>query len=159
MLRVLQPAHTIRAAMARVALVTGANSGIGYAIAERLLRDGFALGYATQDTGPEYEEPKQRLDKLGTVHWVTGDLGDPQVPERLAAETIEALGGFDVLVNNAGLTEAKPALELDAGDFDLLFSVDVRGAFLLPRAAARHMRGHGGRRPRRGGRKIGRAHV
>jgi NAD(P)-dependent dehydrogenase (short-subunit alcohol dehydrogenase family) len=130
--------------MARVALVTGANSGIGYAIAERLLHDGFALGYATQDTGPEYEEPKQRLDKLGTIHWVSGDLGDPTVPQRLVAETTEALGGFDVLVNNAGLTEAKPALELDADDFDLLFSVDVRGAFLLSRAAARHMREHGG---------------
>ncbi len=130
--------------MARVALVTGANSGIGYAIAERLLRDGFALGYATQDTGPEYEEPKRRLDRLGTVHWVSGDLGDPTVPERLVAETTQALGGLDVLVNNAGLTEAKPALELDADDFDLIFSVDVRGAFLLSRAAARHMRGHGG---------------
>ena len=130
--------------MARVALVTGANSGIGYAIAERLLRDGFALGYATQDTRPEYEEPKQRLDKLGTVHWVAGDLADAQTPERLVAETIQALGGLDVLVNNAGLTAAKPALDLDADDFDLLFSVDVRGAFLLSRAAARHMRGHGG---------------
>ena len=130
--------------MARVALLTGANSGIGYAIAERLLRDGFALGYATQDTGSEYEEPKQRLERLGTVHWVSGDLADPQVPERLATETIEALGGLDVLVNNAGLTSAKSALELDAGDFDLLFSVDVRGAFLLSRAAARHMREHGG---------------
>src|ERR671927_1091790 len=130
--------------MARVALVTGANSGIGYAIAERLLRDGFALGYATQDTGAEYEEPKQRLDKLGAVHWVAGDLADPHTPERLVAETIQALGGLDVLVNNAGLTEAKPALELDADDFDLIFSVDVRGAFLLSRAAARHMRGHGG---------------
>ena len=130
--------------MARVALVTGANSGIGYAIAERLLRDGFALGYATQDTRPEYEEPKQRLDKLGTIHWVAGDLADAQTPERLVAETIQALGGLDVLVNNAGLTAAKPALELDSDDFDLLFSVDVRGAFLLSRAAARHMRGHGG---------------
>src|ERR671932_739238 len=121
------------AAMARVALVTGANSGIGFAIA-----------YATQGTGAEYEEPKRRLDELGTVHWVSGDLGDPTVPERLVAETTQALGGLDVLVNNAGLTEAKPALELDADDFDLLFSVDVRGAFLLARAAARHMRGHGG---------------
>src|SRR5205823_10595105 len=94
--------------------------------------------------GPEYEEPYQRLSRLGTVHWVHGDLGDPKIPKRLVAETIDTLGGLDVLVNNAGLTEAKPALELDADDFDLLFSVDVRGAFLLSRAAARHMRTHGG---------------
>jgi NAD(P)-dependent dehydrogenase (short-subunit alcohol dehydrogenase family) len=127
-----------------VALVTGANSGIGHAIAERLLKDGYSLGYATQDTGSEYEEPRQRLEQLGTLHWVTGDLADPNVPDRLAVETIDALGGLDVLVNNAGLTEAKPALELDADDFDLLFSVDVRGAFLLARAAARHMKDHGG---------------
>src|SRR5256885_8313407 len=105
--------------MPRVALVTGANSGIGYAIVDRLLRDGFALGYATQDTGPEYEEPKQRLDKLGTVHWVSGDLGDPKVAERLVTHTIQALGGPHVLRNNPGPTAAKPAPELHPGDFDL----------------------------------------
>jgi hypothetical protein len=54
-------------------------AGSGYATAKRLLRDGFALGYATQDTWPAYEEPKQRLDKLGTVHWVSGDLADLNV--------------------------------------------------------------------------------
>jgi NAD(P)-dependent dehydrogenase (short-subunit alcohol dehydrogenase family) len=120
--------------MARVALGTGANSGIGYATAERLLRDGFALGYATQGTGPEYEEPKRRLEELGAVHWVTGDLGDPNVPERLVAETIAALGGLDVLVN-AGLTAAIST-----------FSSASTSAppFLLSRAAARHMRGRGG---------------
>ena len=66
--------------MARVALVTGANSGIGYAIAERLLRDGFALGYATQDTGPGYEEPKRRLDGLDET---------PRLSVRRVSETLE----------------------------------------------------------------------
>src|SRR5919106_2944910 len=126
-----------------VALVTGANTGIGFAIAERLLVDGFALAYATQSTEEKYREPYERLSGLGTVHWVAGDLSDPAVPERLVAETVEALGGLDVLVNNAGLSTAKPALELTAADFDLTFAVDVKAAFLLSQAAARAM-GEGG---------------
>ena len=127
-----------------VALVTGANTGIGFAIAERLLRDGFALGYATQSEDEKYREPYERLSALGTVHWVAGDLADASVPQRLVAETVAALGGIDVLVNNAGLSTAKPALELTADDFDLTFAVDVRAAFLLSQAAARAMGGRGG---------------
>jgi NAD(P)-dependent dehydrogenase (short-subunit alcohol dehydrogenase family) len=74
------------------------------------------------------------------VHWVSGDLSDPSVPERLVAETADALGGLDALVNNAGVTLAKPALELTAEDFDRIFSIDVRAAFLLSQSAARRMR-------------------
>jgi NAD(P)-dependent dehydrogenase (short-subunit alcohol dehydrogenase family) len=66
------------------------------------------------------------------------------VPERLVAETVEALGRLDVLVNNAGITAAKPALQLTADDFDRIFSVDVRGAFLCAQAAARAMGDEGG---------------
>jgi glucose 1-dehydrogenase len=127
-----------------VALVTGANTGIGFAIAERLLRDGFALAYATQSQDERYREPYERLSALGTVHWVAGDLADAAVPQRLVAETVAALGGIDVLVNNAGLSTAKPALELTVEDFDLTFAVDVRAAFLLAQAAARALDGRGG---------------
>jgi len=66
------------------------------------------------------------------------------VPARLVNETVAALGRLDVLVNNAGVTLAKPALELTAGDFDELFSADVRGAFLCAQAAARAMGEEGG---------------
>jgi NAD(P)-dependent dehydrogenase (short-subunit alcohol dehydrogenase family) len=127
-----------------VALVTGANTGIGYAIAERLLRDGFALGYATQRRDDKHREPYERLAKLGRVHWVAGDLSDPAVPERLVAETVAELGGLDALVNNAGLSTAASALELTADDFDLTFAVDVRAAFLLSQHAARAMGDKGG---------------
>jgi NAD(P)-dependent dehydrogenase (short-subunit alcohol dehydrogenase family) len=65
------------------------------------------------------------------------------VPERLVAETAEALGRVDALVNNAGVTVSKPALELTAADFDQIFSIDVRAAFLLSQSAARRM-GEGG---------------
>jgi hypothetical protein len=100
-----------------VALVTGANTGIGFAIAERLLRDGFSLAYATQGKDETYRGPYARLSELGHVHWVAGDLTDPAVPQRLVDETVGELGGIDVLVNNAGLSTAKPALELTAEDF------------------------------------------
>jgi glucose 1-dehydrogenase len=126
------------------ALVTGANTGIGYAIAERLLRDGFSLGYATQGRDEKYREPYERLARLGTVHWVGGDLSDPAVPQQLVDETVDALGELDALVSNAGLSLAKPALELTASDFDLIFAVDVRAAFLLAQAAARAMGDRGG---------------
>ena len=77
------------------------------------------------------------------MEWVVGDLADPAVPARLVEETVAALGRLDVLVNNAGVTLSKPALELTADDFDQLFSADVRGAFLCAQAAARAM-GDGG---------------
>jgi NAD(P)-dependent dehydrogenase (short-subunit alcohol dehydrogenase family) len=125
--------------MTRVALVTGANSGIGNAIAERLLRVGYALGYATHERGGDDRREYKRLAQLGSVHWVAGDLADADVPARLVRETVEHFGRIDVLVNNAGLSTAKPALELTAGDFDLLFAVDVRAAFLAAQEAARRM--------------------
>jgi NAD(P)-dependent dehydrogenase (short-subunit alcohol dehydrogenase family) len=130
----------------RVALVTGANTGIGLAIAERLLADGYALGYATagdddKHKGP-YDELKQRYgdDK---IHWVYGDLTDVTVPQQLVDGTVDALGAVDVLVNNAGLSTAKPFFDLTADDFDLTFNVDVRASFLLAQAVARQMENGG----------------
>ena len=118
-----------------VALVTGANTGIGRAIAERLLRDGYSVAAATRDEDQDVPE--------GDVHQVWGDLADPKVPERLVRETVDHFGRLDVLVNNAGLSTAKPALELTVDDFDETFNVDVRAAFLATQAAARVM-GDGG---------------
>ena len=131
----------------RVALVTGANTGIGLAIAERLLADGWKLGYATQDNAQLHEGPFVDLRKRygdDWIHWVWGSIADPEVPARLVSETVDALGGLDALVNNAGLSTAKPFLELTVDDFDLTFDVDVRGSFLAAQAAARLMKDRGG---------------
>jgi glucose 1-dehydrogenase len=119
----------------KVALVTGANTGIGLAIAKRLLAEGFALGYATADKA--LKGPLEQLD--GEIAWVTGDLRDPDVPERLVAETVAKFGRIDVLVNNAGVVTPKPFFDLTVADFDLTFDVDVRASFLLAQAAARRM--------------------
>jgi hypothetical protein len=131
----------------RVALVTGANTGIGLAIARRLLADGYLLGYATAGNDDKHTGPLAELQKEhgeDHIHWVYGDLVDPAVPEGFVAEVVDALGGLDVLVNNAGLSTAKPFLDLTVDDFDLTFDVDVRASFLLGQRAARHMKEHGG---------------
>ncbi|MGH3052560.1 MAG: SDR family NAD(P)-dependent oxidoreductase [Gaiellaceae bacterium] len=121
--------------MARVALVTGANTGIGLAVAHRLQEDGLTVVFHSRK---DYEK------LAGETHRVLGDLSDPETPERLVRETMEKLGRVDVIVNNAGVTVNKPALELTADDFDRIFAVDVRAAFLLAVAAAKEMRTLGG---------------
>jgi NAD(P)-dependent dehydrogenase (short-subunit alcohol dehydrogenase family) len=131
-------------AVQRVALVTGANSGIGWASAKRLQEDGFAVAFHSRKQGDEYRERFEELEAAGRAHWVVGDLSDPTVPERLVSETLAAVGRLDVLVNNAGVTSSKPALALTAEDFDAIFGVDVRGAFLLAVAAAKRMVEAGG---------------
>jgi len=131
----------------RVALVTGANTGIGLAIAGRFLADGWTLGYATPDNEERHEEPLVDLrQRYGgeRIHWVWGSAADPDVPERLVGETVEALGRLDALVNNAGVSTAKPFLELTAQDFDVTFDLNVRGSFLAAQAAARRMKEQGG---------------
>ena len=127
-----------------VALVTGANTGIGRAIAERLLRDGYTLGYHTRERDDEGQRTLTELAQLGRAHWVSGDLSDPSVPQQVVEQVLEKHGRIDVLVNNAGLSVAKPALELTAEEFDTIFEVDVRGAFLLSQHAARAMARSGG---------------
>ncbi len=106
--------------------------------------EGFALGYATHERGEEEREVCERLSARGRVEWVSGDLADPAVPARLVDEVASAFGRMDVLVNNAGITVSKPALELTADDFDAIFSVDVRAAFLASVAAAPLMSERGG---------------
>jgi len=130
--------------MSRVALVTGANTGIGWAIAQRLQQDGYALAFHTRDQKDDSRQRFEQLAARGTAQWVVGDLSADDIGERLVSETVEGLGGLDVLVNNAGSTVAKPVLEFGPEDFDRLFSVDVRGAFLLSIAAAKGMKDEGG---------------
>jgi NAD(P)-dependent dehydrogenase (short-subunit alcohol dehydrogenase family) len=122
----------------RTALVTGANTGIGLAIAERLARSGWSLAFATRSRDHESEAAWERVRAAasGATAWVAGDLADAAVPPRLVEEATAELGPLGALVNNAGLTLSKPALEVTADDFDDVFAVDVRAALLLTIAAA-----------------------
>jgi NAD(P)-dependent dehydrogenase (short-subunit alcohol dehydrogenase family) len=133
--------------MEKVALVTGANTGIGLAIARRLLADGYALGYATASDEEKHAGPLEELRAehgADRIAWVCGDLSDSAVPEKLVAGVVDALGRIDVLVNNAGVVTAKPFFDLGVDDFDVTFDVDVRASFLLSQSAAIRMREQGG---------------
>ena len=129
----------------RVALVTGADTGIGWAIARRLQADGLALAFHTRDDEDDARSRFEEISAQGRAEWVVGDVSDPETCERIVLESVEKLGSIDVLVNNAGVTSAKPVLELTAQDFDKIFAVNVRGAFLLATFAGREMKkGRGG---------------
>ncbi len=128
-----------------VALVTGAGSGIGAAIAVRLSRDGASV--AVNGRIPEeVDEVVERIrSEGGTAIGVIGDVSDPEDAMRLVAETDDGLGGLHILVNNAGLQEETSFLELDLATWRKQLSVDLDGAFLMASAACRLMapRGEG----------------
>ncbi len=121
---------------ARVALVTGAGSGIGKAIAHRLAAEGACVVVADIDAR--------------SAEAVAGELGGPDTAVSVVADVtaegqvktafqraVLAFGGVDLVVNNAGLSISKPLLETSLDDWDLQHDVMARGSFLVAREAAR----------------------
>ncbi|MFF4464170.1 bifunctional aldolase/short-chain dehydrogenase [Streptomyces mirabilis] len=122
----------------RVALVTGAGSGIGKAIAERLVAEGACVVIADLDA----ENAAEVASSLGgpdKAVAVTVDVtSEEQIAEAFRAAVL-AFGGVDLVVNNAGISISKPLLETTAKDWDLQHDIMARGSFLVSREAARVM--------------------
>jgi rhamnulose-1-phosphate aldolase/alcohol dehydrogenase len=122
----------------RVALVTGAGSGIGKAIAHRLAAEGACVVVADID-GTSANAVADELGGPDVAVAVTVDVTDEgQVVEAFRAAVL-AFGGVDLVVNNAGLSISKPLLETTLADWDLQHDVMARGSFLVSREAARIM--------------------
>src|SRR6266699_990725 len=123
---------------ARVALVTGAGSGIGKAIAKRLAREGACVVVADLDADSANVVAGEIGDADAAIA-VAADVSDePRVVDAVRQATL-AFGGVDLVVNNAGLSISKPLLETSVGDWDLQHDVMARGSFLVSREAARVM--------------------
>jgi rhamnulose-1-phosphate aldolase/alcohol dehydrogenase len=119
----------------RIALVTGAASGIGKAIATRLAAEGACVVIADLDQA----KADAAAAELGNRDVAVGVVADVTKEEQVQAAvdaTVLAFGGLDILVNNAGLSQSKTLLETTAADWDLQHNVMSRGSFLASRSAA-----------------------
>jgi glucose 1-dehydrogenase len=130
--------------MTRSAIVTGGASGIGRAIARRLAADGFGVLVADVRRDPlTGGGPTDALIAAdgGDGEYVAADIASRPDCEALVARAVERHGRLDVLVNNAVLAGAhsKPLLATEDEDWDAMMAVNLRGAFLLCRAAVRQM--------------------
>ncbi|MGW1193403.1 bifunctional aldolase/short-chain dehydrogenase [Streptomyces sp. NPDC002559] len=126
----------------RVALVTGAGSGIGRAIAHRLVAEGACVVVADCDA-ENAASVAQELGGPDAAVAVTADVTDErQIAAAFGAAAL-AFGGVDLVVNNAGISVSKPLLETTAQDWDLQHDIMARGSFLVSREAARMMRVQG----------------
>ena len=127
-------------------LVTGGTSGIGQAIAVRFAEHGanVAINYLrAPDEASETEEQVRtcvrRVRQEGVRDVLVGaDVSREDDVARMVAETVDELGGLDVLVNNAGIQISRPSHELSSEDFDRVLGVNLRGAFLCAREAIKH---------------------
>tara|TARA_R110002072_G_scaffold38314_27_gene111133 strand:+ start:12046 stop:12819 length:774 start_codon:yes stop_codon:yes gene_type:complete len=123
----------------RVALVTGANTGIGQGIAVALARAGADVALvARRDPG----ETCEMVEAEGRrAHVVMADLSSIEPCQRIVDDTVEALGRLDILVNNAGIIRREDALDFSEEDWDAVMNVNLKVLFFLSQAAARHMTG------------------
>jgi NAD(P)-dependent dehydrogenase (short-subunit alcohol dehydrogenase family) len=124
-------------------LVSGGSSGIGLATAQRFLDEGSRVFLAGLDQR-EVDSALAGLRPSGEVSGLACDVSLQGDVTRMVAAAHRALGGVDVLINNAGTARRDPFLAIAAGDWDRIIAVNLRGMFLVAQAVSRHMAERGG---------------
>ena len=134
--------------MARLAIVTGSDSGIGKATAVELARQGYDVGitwHEDEEGAGETAAEVRQHNRRAVVRRL--DLADLPGPEAVVDQLMDELGGIDAFVNNAGVGRGAGFLELEWDDWLHVLNVNLSGAFLCAQRAARRMvkQGRGGR--------------
>lgn len=124
----------------QTALVTGGSRGIGAAIARRLAADGAAVAITYTQAEQQAQEVIQDIEAAGGRGLaIRADNRAPAAIEAAVTTTAEAFGGINILVNNAGIIDARPITELTLADFDRTVDINVRAVFAFTRAVLAHM--------------------
>ena len=126
----------------RIAAVTGANTGIGRAIAEALAGAGADIAAIGRSDPAETLAAVKALGRRGV--WIKADFGAKPDHSAVIGEVVEKLGGLHILVNNAGTIRRNNSIDLTEADWDAVIDVNLKSVFFLSQAAARHMIPAGG---------------
>jgi NAD(P)-dependent dehydrogenase (short-subunit alcohol dehydrogenase family) len=132
--------------MARVAIITGAANGLGYACARRLATDGYDLALVDAD-GDGLRRSVDTIERLGArAVAVVADIRERAACAGAVASAVERWGGVDVLVNAAGVYPRRPVLDISSEDWQFVFQVNVLGTYFMMIEAIASMRARGGGR-------------
>ena len=124
----------------RVAIITGSGSGIGKATALALAQEGMKIVLCGRTVSKLEETAKLVEEAGGKALIVSGDLRDESYIIRIVDEAMEAFGRIDVLINNAGVSLAKPVVDCTAEEFDQIMDTNMKAPFLLCKYSIPHMR-------------------
>ena len=124
----------------KAALVTGAQQGIGAAIAIAFARNGADVAINYLDGLAEAEAVAAAIRATGQrAILIAGDVSSPAVPAKLVDQTVSAFGKIDILVNNAGVFPRVPFLDMTESDWDFVHSINLKASCFCAQAAARAM--------------------
>ena len=121
----------------KVAIVTGANTGIGQAIALSLAAAGADIAAVGRTPAEETVAQVRALGRRADI--ISADLSSIEPVQRVVDETIEKLGGLDILINNAGIIRRADSVDFTEADWDAVIDTNLKVLFFLCQAAGRHM--------------------
>ncbi|WP_417829518.1 SDR family NAD(P)-dependent oxidoreductase [Thalassospira sp.] len=128
----------------KTAIITGAGSGIGLEVAKRL-HDAGANIVMNGRNGEKLQAAANTIsDRSDRIKMVASDIARPETGQNLVTVAEDSFGGVDILINNAGIFEPKPFLELDEDDYDRFVDIILKGKFFAAQAAAKSMIKRGG---------------
>ena len=122
----------------KVAVITGAAGGIGYATAEKFLEEGAKVMICDMDAA-RLEAAAERLSEKGKVLWQALNICDKEAVDSMVKRTAEELGSVDILINNAGITKDAQFYKMDIEQFQKVIDVNLMGTVVMSKAVVPYM--------------------